>query len=116
MQFIIATLAAPALFAATANAARIKFCYEADFQGQCMELDAPWDQCLYVPSDLNDHVYSAVVTEGYGCWSYATECDPVEGPLQFIDTKGYSGLPDGHRTSAFGCDDCYGGGPPPCKN
>lgn len=65
-----------------------------------LDLNAPWGKCVYVPSELDDHVYSAKVVEGYGCRTYASDCDPLVR---------LSGLPYGHKTHALGCWDCYEG-------
>ncbi|KAM7206127.1 hypothetical protein V8F20_002909 [Naviculisporaceae sp. PSN 640] len=98
-------LSASTLLLPVVSAVGIQICYKSGFQ-ECTTISGGVGQCLYVGGPYNDHVFSARATSGTRyCDSYndinngACANRLVAG----IDQAGYSGLPDGHKTSGFVC-------------
>ena len=101
MRFTV--VLAPLLAAATAQAAVLQICHQALFQG-CTSVTAANGQCVKIPADYDNKIFSARITIGDYCTTYEdSACNTLLIPK--IDKYGVPTLPSGARTSSVICYD-----------
>ncbi|KAL6853053.1 hypothetical protein ACO1O0_007605 [Amphichorda felina] len=101
MRFTV--VLAPLLAAAATQAAVLQICHQALFKG-CTSVTAPNGQCVKIPSDYDNKIFSARITTGNYCTTYEDyACNTLLIPK--IDKYGVPTLPSGARTSSVICYD-----------